>query len=89
MIVAQVPFESEISSRTEYLPISGSVMGPEGSDLMLIQTVKRAFELSAWPTRVNTGSRAFTVDDNSSNVDYGDAHDSIFPLPLAQRVMQR
>jgi hypothetical protein len=87
--VAQVPFESEISTQTEYLPVSGSVIGPKGTDLMLIQTVKRAFELAAWPIRVDTGALAFPVDDNSRNINYGAAQDSTLPLPLAQHVMQR
>ncbi|KAI9149586.1 Scytalone dehydratase-like protein Arp1 [Paramyrothecium foliicola] len=52
-----------ISGQEEYLPASASLMGPRGSDLMLIQTIRRAFELAAWRTRVDTGRLAFPIGD--------------------------
>jgi hypothetical protein len=66
---AQLPFKSVVTARTEYQPVSGSAIGPKGGDLMLIQVVKRAFELAAWRTRVEAGGLAFPIGNNSRNVD--------------------
>lgn len=70
--VAQLPYESDISGNTEYLPVSGSVMGPKDGDVMVIEVVKKAFELAQWRTRVDTGRLTFPLADNSRNVD--DSH---------------
>lgn len=82
MIVAQRPYESKVTARTEYQPVSGSVIGQQGGDLMLIQVVKRAFELAEWRTVVDTGRLAFPIGDNSRNVD--DQHAKMFVAPAPE-----
>ncbi|PQE11375.1 hypothetical protein CJF31_00001188 [Rutstroemia sp. NJR-2017a BVV2] len=42
--IGQIPFESRISKRTEYLPTVGSIAGAPGSDLMLVDLVKAALK---------------------------------------------
>lgn len=69
LLVAQQPYQSSISGRTEYRPISASVLGSKGSDLALIQLVKYAFEVMQWRTRVDTGRFTFPLADNPRNVD--------------------
>lgn len=39
-----------------------------GSDLMLLNLAKKAFEKAKWPTRVSTGRYAFGVGDGVRNV---------------------
>lgn len=61
---SQVPYESRINKRTEYLPVSASVMGARGADLTLIRSVKEAFQKAGWPTHVDTGRYTFPLDQN-------------------------
>lgn len=60
--VGQVPFTSKVSGKMEYLPFSVSIMGPSGTDVALVQLVKRALEQVKRPVRVNTGKHAFSLE---------------------------
>ncbi|KAK4186201.1 hypothetical protein QBC35DRAFT_453514 [Podospora australis] len=46
----------------ECLPIAGSIAGAHGSDLMLIDLVKQAFDMAGRLTDVTAGRRAFPQD---------------------------
>ncbi|RFU80351.1 hypothetical protein TARUN_1817 [Trichoderma arundinaceum] len=56
---AQMPYHSRVTDRIENLPFSGSIMGPDRSDIMLIQLAKAAFEHAKWRSQVDTGRLAF------------------------------
>ncbi|KAL7919749.1 hypothetical protein ACQKWADRAFT_322711 [Trichoderma austrokoningii] len=56
---AQTTYHSRVTARTESRPFSGSIMGPSGSDIMLIQLAKAAFEHSKWRSQVDAGRLAF------------------------------
>ncbi|KAL6849082.1 hypothetical protein ACO1O0_008612 [Amphichorda felina] len=62
---AHIPYESKVSWRTEYLPVSGSVLGAPGSDTALIDLVKKAFEKAGRRAKINTGRFAFPVEKNA------------------------
>ncbi|KAI6086535.1 putative amidase [Hypoxylon rubiginosum] len=59
--VGQIPFESRISKRTEYLPITASMATASGSDLLLISLAKAALESAQKPSQVLTGRFAFKI----------------------------
>lgn len=63
--VAQTTYHSRVTDRTESRPFSGSIMGPAGSDVMLIQLVKAAFEHAEWRSQVDAGRLAFPEDSNA------------------------
>ncbi|KAI1500562.1 putative amidase [Biscogniauxia marginata] len=60
----QMPFKSRISGRLEHRPVGCSIMGAKGSDLMLIQLAKEAFQKAGWPTKISTGRYMYPVGDN-------------------------
>ncbi|KAK6452929.1 hypothetical protein FP744_10009180 [Trichoderma asperellum] len=62
---AQTTYHSRVTDRTESRPFSGSIMGPAGSDVMLIQLVKAAFEHAEWRSQVDAGRLAFPEDSNA------------------------
>ncbi|KAI4231268.1 MAG: hypothetical protein LQ349_005714 [Xanthoria aureola] len=53
--IGQNSYESRASGRTEHRPVSGSLVGAKGSDLMLIKLAYEAFESACWQTEVQTG----------------------------------
>lgn len=57
--VAQLPYGSRISSRTEYRAVAGSVMGPPGSDMLAAHLVHRALDNAGWRTAVGAGRLPF------------------------------
>ncbi|KAK1244205.1 hypothetical protein MKX08_002343 [Trichoderma sp. CBMAI-0020] len=63
---AQTTYHSRVTARTESRPFSGSVMGPSGSDMMLIQLVKAAFEHAQWRSQVDAGRLAFPEGSNAA-----------------------
>ncbi|KAF2240819.1 putative amidase [Trematosphaeria pertusa] len=65
---AQMPYESRISGRLEHRPIVSTLVGARGSDLMLINLAKAAFEAVSWPTTIATGRYMFSLGDNNRNV---------------------
>ncbi|KAL6897514.1 amidase signature enzyme [Trichoderma evansii] len=62
---AQTTYHSRVTDRAESRPFSGSIMGPAGSDIMLIQLVKAAFEHAKWRSQVDAGRLAFPEDSNA------------------------
>ncbi|KAH6611612.1 hypothetical protein Trco_001632 [Trichoderma cornu-damae] len=62
---AQIPYNSRVTGRIEKRPFSGSVVGPDGSDMMLIRLVKAALEHAKWRSRVDTGRLAFPQGYNA------------------------
>ncbi|UKZ70904.1 uncharacterized protein TrAtP1_011875 [Trichoderma atroviride] len=63
---AQTTYRSRVTARTESRPFSGSVMGPSGSDMMLIQLAKAAFEHAKWRSQVDAGRLAFPEGSNAA-----------------------
>ncbi|KAJ5890023.1 hypothetical protein N7504_010833 [Penicillium tannophilum] len=57
--IGELEYHSMISGRQEYLPVVVSVLGKPGSDMALIDVVKRVLQNSGRPTEVKTGSRMF------------------------------
>lgn len=57
--VAQIPYESKVSERTEYLPLSMAVLGARGNDIGLVDLVNQALNKAEWRTEVDTGRLAF------------------------------
>jgi len=55
-----VPYESRITSRTEYLPVVADLIAAPGNDWQLIAAVERVLTLSGRPTTVKTGKRMFS-----------------------------
>ncbi|MCJ1387004.1 hypothetical protein MMC17_010133 [Xylographa soralifera] len=66
--IGQFPFDSRVSGRKEYLPVTGTIVGAKGSDLMLFNLAKAALEKANWPTKVATGRYAFDLGDGVRNV---------------------
>jgi len=64
----QMPYHSKVSGKLEHRPIGSTLVGAKGSDLMLINLAKQAFEAASWPTTINTGRYMFPLDDNTRNV---------------------
>ncbi|KAK5994005.1 Scytalone dehydratase-like Arp1-like protein [Cladobotryum mycophilum] len=56
---AQISYKSKVTGLTEYRPVTGSVMGPKGGDVMLVELVKKAFEQAKWHTYVGVGRLTF------------------------------
>lgn len=50
------------------LGVPGSANSFIGSDLMLINLAREAFEAASWPTSINTGRYMFPLGDNTRNV---------------------
>ncbi|PTB69258.1 hypothetical protein BBK36DRAFT_1137705 [Trichoderma citrinoviride] len=56
---AQTRYYSRVTDRGEDRPFSGSIIGPRGSDMMLLQLVKAAFARAEWRSSVAAGRLAF------------------------------
>jgi len=57
--VGQSPYQSKISKREEYQPVSMMLIGAAGTDEYLIDLIKYVLELSGRPTGVKTGKVAY------------------------------
>lgn len=57
--IGEVPYESKITKRTEYLPVVIDVMGAANKDLELLQAIEKVMDVSGRPTTVTTGTRIF------------------------------
>ncbi|GAB0138701.1 hypothetical protein EsDP_00006927 [Epichloe bromicola] len=68
---AQFSYESTVSHRTEHHPIYATVLGPRGSDAMLVKLVQATFQQARWRTRVDEGRFAFPPDQNARKGDDG------------------
>lgn len=67
--VAQIPYESEVSERTEYLPLSIAVLGARGNDIGLVDLVNQALVKAEWTTEVDTGRLAFAESKRVRSTD--------------------
>ncbi|ATY58573.1 Amidase signature domain [Cordyceps militaris] len=67
-------------SNTAYVPFSAGVFGAKGDDVMLVQTMKRAFDMAAWRVRVDAGRLTFPVGNNTRSVD--DHRRDPYPPPV-------
>ena len=67
--VAQIPYESKVSERTEYLPLSIAVLGARGNDIGLVDLVNQALVKAEWTTEVNTGRLAFAESNRIRSTD--------------------
>lgn len=59
--IGEIPYDSKITGREEYLPVGVNVVGTPGSDFWLLDTMKTLLEKSGRPTAVQTGSRIFSA----------------------------
>lgn len=57
--VAQTSYHSRVTDKSESRPFTGSIMGPHGSDIMILQLAKAALGRAEWRSRVDTGRWAF------------------------------
>ncbi|KAH7303477.1 amidase signature domain-containing protein [Stachybotrys elegans] len=57
--IGDVPYDSRISNKVEYLPVVVNIVGAPTTDFQLLQAIKQILELSNRPTSVRTGSRMF------------------------------
>ncbi|KAM7205138.1 amidase [Naviculisporaceae sp. PSN 640] len=53
--VGDIPYLSIVTEREEPLPVAVSLIGPPGTDLILVDLVERALKASLIPTEVKTG----------------------------------
>lgn len=58
MIVGEVPYNSSISGKTEYIPVTMSLVAAHGCDLMLANMV-REMEANGILAPVSTGSTMY------------------------------
>ncbi|PTB58303.1 hypothetical protein M431DRAFT_505831 [Trichoderma harzianum CBS 226.95] len=56
---AQTSYHSRVTDKSESRPFTGSIMGPHGSDIMILQLAKAALRRAEWRSRVDTGRWAF------------------------------
>ncbi|KJZ70252.1 hypothetical protein HIM_10366 [Hirsutella minnesotensis 3608] len=56
---AQLPYQSRVSGRKEFQPVSGAVTGPPGSDLKTLHLMRQALDNAEWEFKVGTGRLAF------------------------------
>lgn len=68
-VVAQFEYESKRSGQTEYHPIYSTILGPKGSDTMLVKLVEATFQQAQWRTKVDTGRFTFPPSQNARKVD--------------------
>ncbi|OAQ65358.1 amidase [Pochonia chlamydosporia 170] len=66
---AQFQYESKRSGQTEYHPIYSTILGPKGSDTMLVKLVEATFQQAQWRTKVDTGRFTFPPSQNARKVD--------------------
>lgn len=59
--IGEVPYNSRITGKEEYLPVGVNLVGTPGSDLWLLGTVKTLLDKSGRPGEVQTGSRIFSA----------------------------
>lgn len=71
-VVDQIPYDSKISGKEEQLPISVTVMGPEGSELALLKIIRDAFGRANWPVELEVGPVAFPNATRDISADGGD-----------------
>ena len=55
VLAGEIPFRSEVTERTEPLPIAVSQAGPRGSDIMLMELARKVLEHGKKPTKLAVG----------------------------------
>ncbi|KAM0740820.1 hypothetical protein ACQRIT_006004 [Beauveria bassiana] len=63
-----------------YVPFSAGVIGAKGDDVMLVQAMKRTFDMAGWRVHVDAGRLTYPVGTNSRGVD--DHYRDPFPPAL-------
>ncbi|KAB5539501.1 hypothetical protein GE09DRAFT_1062544 [Coniochaeta sp. 2T2.1] len=77
---AQQPYTSDATGNFTVLPLCASVIGPHGSDVMLLELVEKALISAKWPTEVRVGADAFFfTEDNARYVEI------LKPSPLLEK----
>ncbi|XDG10234.1 hypothetical protein ABKA04_009849 [Annulohypoxylon sp. FPYF3050] len=74
--VGEYKYASRITGSTESLPMAMSIIGPRGSDAMLIELAKRLLEHTGRPTSLTTGARAFPVVSKPTTIENGTVNGS-------------
>lgn len=59
--IGEIPYDSRITGKEEFLPVGVNVVGTPGSDFWLLDTMKALFKRSGRPAVVQTGSRIFSA----------------------------
>ncbi|KAI0435209.1 amidase signature enzyme [Xylaria sp. FL1042] len=59
--IGDVPYESTITQKIEYLPVVANVVGAPGTDFQLLRTISQVMKLSERPPSVAVGSRMFPL----------------------------
>ncbi|KAI1177466.1 amidase signature enzyme [Nemania sp. FL0916] len=59
--IGDVPYESKITQKIEYLPVVANVVGAPGTDFQLLRIISQVMKLSERPTSVAVGSRMFPL----------------------------
>ncbi|RHZ68074.1 hypothetical protein CDV55_107783 [Aspergillus turcosus] len=57
--VGDIPYHSIVTEREERLPVAVSLIGPPGTDLLLVDLVEKGMKGAGLPTEVKTGSLMF------------------------------
>lgn len=57
--IGQIPYQSRVTKREEFLPIVVAILGPPGTDVALTKFVADLLHKSGMPTLVKTGAEAF------------------------------
>ncbi|KHN94039.1 Amidase signature domain protein [Metarhizium album ARSEF 1941] len=66
---AQFEYRSKVSGQPEHHPIYGAILGPRGSDAMLVKLAEAAFQQAQWRTKVDRGRYAFAPAQDSGKAD--------------------
>lgn len=66
--VGQVPYDSRATGRTEHHPITASLVGAEGSDLMLINLARATLAHAGWGETLLTGRYTWKLGNGTRNV---------------------
>ncbi|KAJ5726210.1 uncharacterized protein N7483_007567 [Penicillium malachiteum] len=66
--IGQVPYESRATKRIEYHPVTISLVGARGSDLMLINLARETLKHANWSDQLLTGRYTFKVGEGTRNV---------------------
>ncbi|TQV91793.1 beta-mannosidase precursor [Cordyceps javanica] len=69
---AQIAIDGD---KDAYVPFSAGVIGAKGDDLMLVQTMKRTFDMAGWRIRVDPGRSTYPPGDNSRDDPYHGLND--------------
>ncbi|KPM45590.1 hypothetical protein AK830_g921 [Neonectria ditissima] len=60
--IGQIPYQSRVTKRTEFLPVVVAMLGPPGTDVALTKFAADLLHKAGLPTSVKTGRVAFPLD---------------------------